>query len=481
MQYSFSEPLQQHWQWSERFSSQPEILDYARHVAERFDLRKDIEFDTIVESAHFNEQSSTWTIRTDKGERVTARFCVMATGCISTAQTPAVEGLSDYQGNTYHTGNWPHQGVDFAGQRIAVIGTGSSAIQAIPVLAEQAAHITVFQRTPNYSLPSQNGPMTPEYEKSWKDDYAALRAEQRYTPKGNLRELNDQAALSVSEQERVRMYNERWAIGGAGFLGAYNDLLVDKSANDTAAEFVRQQIRLIVQNPLTAELLAPKTYPIGTKRICIDSGYFETYNRDNVELVDISDAPLEKMTSAGLIANGQSFVFDSVVFATGFDAMTGTLFNIDIQGRDALTLRDKWIAGPRTYLGLMSHAFPNLFLITGPGSPSVLSNMMVSIEQHVEWVTDTISHMREHGLERVEPQLHAEDNWVEHVNEVAHTTLFPHANSWYMGANIPAKPRLFMPYIGGVGAYRKICEKIVADGYLGFHFLADTDAAAAAE
>ncbi|MCH9674623.1 MAG: NAD(P)/FAD-dependent oxidoreductase [Gammaproteobacteria bacterium] len=479
--YSFSDELQQEWQWSERFSAQPEILQYAKHVAERFDLRKDITFETSVEAAHFDELTQRWSVHTDGGETLSARFCIMATGCISTAQTPAIDGLEDYQGSTYHTGSWPHEGVDFSGQRIAVVGTGSSGIQAIPVLAEQAAHVTVFQRTPNYSLPSQNGPMTPEYEASWKANYDALREEQRQTAKGTIRDANNEPALSVSDDERRRMFEERWAIGGAGFLSSYNDLLIDNDANGTAAEFVREKIRSIVKDPATAELLAPKTYPIGTKRICIDSGYFQTYNRDNVELVDISQQPIEKITPTGLVANGTTFEFDSIVFATGFDAMTGTLFRVDIAGREGRKLQDKWEAGPRTYLGVMSEGFPNLFMITGPGSPSVLSNMMVSIEQHVDWVTESIVNMRDNDLDLMEPELKAEDDWVEHVNHVAHQTLFPQANSWYMGANIPGKPRLFMPYIGGVGAYRKICNEVVSDGYRGFRFAGSQMSADAAD
>jgi cyclohexanone monooxygenase len=477
--YSFSASLQQEWQWPERFSGQPQILAYANHVAERFDLLRDIQFDTEVATAHFDESTGLWDIVTDSGEHVQARFCIMATGCISTAQTPAIEGLEGYQGATYHTGNWPHEGVDFTGKRIAVLGTGSSGIQAIPVLAEQAAHVTVFQRTPNYSLPSQNGPMTPEYEASWKSNYAALRQEQRQTNKGTIRDLNDEPALSVDDDARLRMYEQRWDIGGAGFLSSFNDLLVNNSANDTAAEFVRNKIRSIVNDAETAELLAPKTYPIGTKRICIDSGYFETFNRDNVDLVDISSSPVERLNSSGLVVNDVSYEFDAIVFATGFDAMTGTLFNVDIAGRGAKRLREKWQAGPRTYLGLMSADFPNLFMITGPGSPSVLSNMLVSIEQHVEWVTNTIEYMRDNQLRLMEPELNAEDEWVEHVNVVAHTTLFPQANSWYMGANIPGKPRLFMPYIGGVGKYRAICDEVVAAGYRGFRF--EAAAAEAAE
>lgn len=477
--YSFDAELQQEWHWPEKFSAQPDILAYANHVADRFDLRKDIDFDVEVKAAHFNETTRRWRIETDKKDKITAQFFVMATGCISTAQTPNIEGLDNYQGNTYHTGNWPHEKIDFTGQRIAVIGTGSSGIQAIPVLAEEAAHVTVFQRTPNYSIPSQNEPMTSDYEASWKEKYPTLREEMRYTGHGSIKDLNDKSAMSVDEEERQETYKKRWAIGGAGFLTSFNDLLFSQESNDTASEFVRNQIRRIVKNPETAELLAPKTYPIGTKRICIDSGYFQTYNRENVDLVDISEKPIQRITREGLIVNGREFEFDSIVFATGFDAMTGTLFNVDIRGRNDLALKEKWYAGPRTYLGLMSEAFPNLFMITGPGSPSVKSNMLVSIEQHVDFVTESIIYMRELGLEMMEPDVAAEDDWVDHVQEAANKTLFPRANSWYMGANIPGKPRLFMPYIGGVGTYRRICEEVVADNYKGFRFEAETAATAA--
>ncbi len=476
--YSFDEDLQQEWKWSEKFSPQPQILAYIEHVADRFDLRKDIDFNVEVTAAHYDEGARRWTVATDSGERVSAQFFIMATGCISTAQVPKLEGFDDYTGRTFHTGNWPHEKVDFTGERIAVIGTGSSGIQAIPVLAEEAAHLTVFQRTPNYSLPSRNVPMTEEYERSWKDVYPAKREEMRYSGHGSLKDLNDKPALSVSEEERQAVFAERWKVGGTIFLGSFNDILTSQEANDTAAEFVRNQVRTIVKDPVTAELLAPKTYPIGTKRICVDSGYFETYNRDNVDLVDISGAPIERMTPDGLVANGQEYAFDSIVFATGFDAMTGTLFNVDIRGRRDQALKKKWFAGPRTYLGVMSEAFPNMFMITGPGSPSVKSNMVMSIEQHVDFVIDSIVHMREHGFEVMEPTVEAEDDWVDHVQEAANKTLFPRANSWYMGANIPGKPRLFTPYIGGVGVYRRICEDVVENGYKGFRFEAKTAAAA---
>ena len=468
--YSFDEQLQQEWHWPEKFSAQPDILAYANHVADRFDLKKDIEFNTEVIVGCFDEKSSSWKITTSKGEKVTARFFIMATGCISTTQVPSIKGLNNYKGNTYHTGNWPHEEVNFAGQNIAVIGTGSSGIQSIPVLAEQANNLTVFQRTPNYSIPSQNEPMTNKYERSWKDVYTVRRKEMRYSAHGSLKDLNNVPALSVDQEQRQQLYSERWTIGGTGFLGSFNDLLTNADANYTAAEFVRQQIKKIVEDQETAEILCPTTYPIGTKRICIDTGYFETYNRKNVKLIDISKRPIQRLVSNGIVANEQLYVFDSIIFATGFDAMTGSLFNVDIKGRKGIALRDKWNAGPKTYLGLMSASFPNLFMITGPGSPSVKSNMIMSIEQHVDLVTDTLLRMRSEGLSVVEPELAAENSWVEHVQEVANKTLFPRANSWYMGANIPGKPRLFMPYIGGVGVYREICEEIVADNYRGFKF-----------
>ena len=468
--YSFDEQLQQDWHWPEKFSAQPDILAYANHVADRFNLKKDIEFNVEVKASRFDENLKTWKITTNTGEEIDAQYFIMATGCISTTQIPNIKGLSDYVGNTFHTGDWPHEEVDFSGQSIAVIGTGSSGIQSIPVLAKQAKKLTVFQRTPNYSIPSQNEPMTKKYERSWKDVYSERRKEMRYSAHGSLKDLNDVPALSVDEDQRQELYTKRWAIGGTGFLGSFNDLLTNADANYTAAEYVRQQIKRVVNDKETAEILCPRSYPIGTKRICIDTGYFETYNRENVKLVDISKKPIQRLVADGIVVDDQLHPFDSIIFATGFDAMTGSIFNVDIKGRDGLALKDKWNAGPKTYLGLMSVSFPNLFMITGPGSPSVKSNMIMSIEQHVDLVTETLLTMRSKGLSVVEPELEAENKWVDHVQEVANKTLFPQANSWYMGANIPGKPRLFMPYIGGVGAYRQICEEIVANNYRGFKF-----------
>ena len=477
--YSFDEQLQQDWHWPEKFSAQPDILAYANHVADRFNLKKDIEFNIEVKASWFDENLKTWKITTNTGEEINAQYFIMATGCISTTQIPNIKGLSDYVGNTFHTGDWPHEEVDFSGQSIAVIGTGSSGIQSIPVLAKQAKKLTVFQRTPNYSIPSQNEPMTKKYERSWKDVYSERRKEMRYSAHGSLKDLNDVPALSVDEDQRQELYTKRWAIGGTGFLGSFNDLLTNADANYTAAEYVRQQIKRVVKDKETAEILCPRSYPIGTKRICIDTGYFETYNRENVKLVDISKKPIQRLVADGIIVDDQLYPFDSIIFATGFDAMTGSIFNVDIKGRDGLALKEKWNAGPKTYLGLMSASFPNLFMITGPGSPSVKSNMIMSIEQHVDLVIETLLSMRRKGLSVVEPELEAENKWVDHVQEVANKTLFPQANSWYMGANIPGKPRLFMPYIGGVGAYREICEEIVANNYRGFKFEKSKQAIAA--
>ena len=476
--YSWSTELQQEWQWSEKFAGQPEILKYANHVADRFDLRRDITFNTRVTSAVFDEGEDRWRIETDAGETIQARFCIMATGCLSNARVPNFEGLDSFQGDTYHTGHWPHAGVDLTGKRVAVIGTGSSAIQAIPVIAQQAAHVTVFQRTPNYSIPARNGPMTPEHEQWWKSDYDAHRAKAREARNGILANPNDMSALAVSADERQKQYEARWVTGGTTFMASFNDLITNKASNDTAAEFVRQQIRAIVRDSAVAEVLEPKDYPIGTKRICADTEYFQTFNRPNVKLVDIRQAPIERVTATGLVTGGQTYEVDCIVFATGFDAMTGALLKIDIRGRQGQSLRQKWDAGPRTYLGLTTAGFPNLFMITGPGSPSVLSNMIVSIEQHVDWLTECLSHMQARQLAVIEPTPAAEDGWVAHVNEAANRTLYPSAASWYMGANIPGKPRVFMPYIGGVAVYRRECAAVAAEGYAGFRLASSTRAAA---
>ncbi|HEV2055091.1 MAG TPA: NAD(P)/FAD-dependent oxidoreductase [Methylomirabilota bacterium] len=466
--YSFSDELQQEWRWTERYASQPEILKYINHVADRFDLRRDITLATRVTAAVFDEATNRWDIQTDGGERVSARFCIMATGCLSTAQVPSYKGLETFEGLWYHTGNWPHEGVDFTGRRIGVIGTGSSAIQSIPIIAQQAAHLYVFQRTPNFSVPAHNAPLDPEYERRWKSNYAEHRREARESRVGFVVERNDHSALEVSPEERLSEYETRWNRGGLGFSSTFVDLLTNKEANDTAAEFFLAKIRSLVRDPAIGEALSPRHYPVGTKRLCVDTGYYDTFNRDNVTLVDIRKAPIEAITPQGLQTRDEAYALDSIVFATGFDAMTGALLSVDLRGRGGKTLQQKWAEGPRTYLGVSIAGFPNLFIITGPGSPSVLSNMIVSIEQHVDWIADCIAYLREHGRARIEATVEAEDGWVEHVNEVGHLTLYPLADSWYMGANIPGKPRIFMPYIGGVGAYRQKCDDVAAKGYEGF-------------
>jgi cyclohexanone monooxygenase len=468
--YSFSEELQQEWHWSEKYSAQPEILKYANHVADRFDLRRDMQFETTVETAHFDRITNRWIIKTDRGGEFRPRYCIMATGCLSSARVPDFPGLKDYQGDTYHTGHWPHEGVDFAGKRVGVIGTGSSAIQAIPVIAGQADHVTVFQRTPNFSIPSRNGPMTEDYERSWKSDYSALRAKARAAVNGILSNANDQSATEVNQASRLKIYEDRWAEGGTRFMAAFNDLIKNAESNDTAADFVRSKIRETVKDPKVAALLSQQNHPIGTKRICVDTDYFETYNLDHVQLVDVRNAPVEHLTANGLRQGGVDYEFDAIVFATGFDAMTGTLDRIDIRGRDGRRLKAEWADGPKTYLGVMSAGFPNLFMITGPQSPSVLSNMMVSIEQHVDWMTDCIAHIEASPNSVIDAEPQAQEEWITHSTEVAHETLYPKAASWYMGANIPGKPRVFLPYIGGVGRYREKCNEIARSGYAGFRF-----------
>jgi cation diffusion facilitator CzcD-associated flavoprotein CzcO len=467
--YSFSDELQQEWRWTERYSAQPEILSYINHVADRFDLRRDVRFSTRVTEAVFDEAAARWTVRTDRGDEVAARFCIMATGCLSTPQLPPpFPGIETFEGKWYHTGRWPHEGVDFTGQRVGIIGTGSSAIQSIPLIAQQAAQLFVFQRTPNYSIPAHNTALDPDYEQQVKANYAEFRREARESRIGFVAQANNYAALSISAEERRREYEARWNRGGLGFGFAFTDLLTDERANETAAEFFRDKIRSIVRDPNVAEVLAPRDYPLGTKRMCVDTSYYDTFNRDNVTLVNLRETPIETITAHGLRTSEGEYPLDAIVFAIGYDAMTGALSNIDIRGRGGETLRRKWADGPRSYLGLAIAGFPNLFTITGPGSPSVLSNMIVSIEQHVDWIADCIAYLREHGLRTAEATTAAEEAWVAHVNEVGHATLYPRANSWYMGANIPGKPRIFMPYIGGVGIYRQKCDEVAANDYAGF-------------
>ena len=467
--YSFDPELQDEWEWSEKYATQPEILRYLQFVADKYDLRRDVRFSTRVDAASWDGEGSMWRIRTDQGDEVTCRHYVMATGCLSVPKGPELEGADRFGGAVYFTSRWPHEGVDFTGMRVGVIGTGSSGIQSIPIVASQASQVTVFQRTPNFSMPAGNGPIPQAKLAEFRQDPAAYRAAARVSMAGVPLERATESALAVSDEVRQSRFERAWQ---AGELFApsreFNDLGVNAAANETFGDFVRDKIRSIVDDPETAERLCPTDHHFGTKRPCLDSGYYETFNLPHVRLVDLRKDPIGTVTETGIDTATESFEFDAIVYATGFDAMTGALVAVDIEGRSGLTLKKKWETGPKTYLGLTTVGFPNLFMVTGPGSPSVLSNMVVSIEQHVDWITDCIGHMRERGYTTIEPTETAEAGWVQHVNDCADITLHPRAKSWYMGANVPGKPRVFLPYIGGVGPYRHTCDSVVEQGYLGF-------------
>jgi cation diffusion facilitator CzcD-associated flavoprotein CzcO len=468
--YTFSEDLWKEWEWSEKYPGPPEIMRYLNHVADKFDLKRDIRFNTKVESAHYDEKANVWRVTTDIGETCTAQFLITAVGCLSTANVPNIPGLDAFQGKWYHTGHWPHEGVDFRGKRVGQIGTGSTGIQAAPVVAETARHLTVFQRTANYSVPARNGPLTPEFSHWIRDNKDEIQKTMRAAVNGHPFLLSETLALSVTPEEREAIYEKAWKTGGLRFRGAFRDLVTSNEANATAVTFLKRKIREIVKDPVTAEKLANVDHPYAAKRPPIDTDYFETFNRDNVDLVDIRADPIECITPAGIrTKSGADYPLDTIVFATGFDGMTGSLLKMDIRGRDDLSLKKAWAAGPRNYIGLQVAGFPNMFMVTGPGSPSVLCNMPVAIEQHVEWITDCIAHLRNAGLARIEPKEEAVDSWVAQVNAAANATVLPQAkHSWYLGANIPGKPRVFMPYAGGMAHYRKICADVAANNYRGF-------------
>ena len=468
--FSFSEELLQDWNWSGKYPEQPEILSYLNHVADRFDLRRNIQFNTRVKSARFQDDTGHWEVETDQGNLVTSQFLITGIGCISSGNVPSIKGLDSFQGEWYHTGSWPHEKVEFAGKRVAVIGTGSSGVQSIPVIAGQAEHLTVFQRTPQYTIPARHGTIDRKYlEEVVKPNYEEILEQARWSTGGFPMNRDERSALQVTAEERLEAYEAGWAEGGIRFLStSFKDISTDRRANDTMAEFIRKKIREMVRDPETAEKLMPTDHPFGSKRPLIDTDYFETYNHDNVELVDIRHSPIKEITPNGIRTEDQDFEFDMIVFATGFDAMTGSYFKMDIRGKNGLSLKDKWSEGPKTYLGLQVAGFPNLFMITGPGSPSVLSNMPMSIEQHIDWIANFLQYIRKHNIKSVEAGVDAETAWVAHVNEVAEPTMYVLANSWYLGANIPGKPRVFMPYVGGLGNYRKKCNEVADTGYKGF-------------
>jgi cation diffusion facilitator CzcD-associated flavoprotein CzcO len=475
--YSFDEELLQEWQWGERYPGQEEVLGYLEHVAERFDLNRDIQLGTRVTAATFDEEKGRWEVRTDTGDVLSARFLVAALGALSAANLPDIPGLENFTGERYHTAEWPHGGVDFSGKRVGLIGTGATGIQVATETAGQADHLTVFQRTANYAVPLGNHPLDVKFRRWYKENYDEIWEQVRHNFSGHDYDPIGKTLQEATPEERERVFRERYERGGFGlWLGNYDDILENRDANSAVSEWVRERIAERVDDPETVEKLVPRDHAFGTKRVPLENGYYEIFNRDDVELVDIKETPIEEITPTGIRTSDGEYEFDVLVFATGFDAMTGPYNKIDIRGRGGQRLRDKWAEGPRTYLGLMSADFPNLFTITGPQSPSVLTNIPVAIEQHVEWVSGIIRHMLDGGLGVVEPTREAEDGWVDHSQEVAHATLFPESATWYMGANVPGKPQVFLPYLGGLGPYRQKCDEVAANGYEGFAF-ADREAA----
>ena len=465
--YSFSDDLQQEWVWPERYGTQPEILRYLEHVAQRFDLLGDIRFDTRVTSAVWDQASDCWLIGTDAGESYTARCCVMATGNLSVPKLPDWPGMEGFEGRVYHTGNWPRTPVDLAGRRVAVVGTGSSGIQVIPQIARAAGAVVVFQRMPNFAVPANNRPLDEERQREVRARYDTLREQARNSFLGFFNPGSARSAIADDDEQRRQVFEESWAVGGPALLLSYGDLLVDEQANAAAADFVRSKIRALIADPASAEKMVPHGYPIGARRLCIEIGYYDAINQAHVTLVDVRASPVVEVTAGAIRTATATFDIDALVLATGFHAMVGALDRIDVRGRDGRSLKAEWQDGPRAYLGLMTEGFPNLFMITGPGSPSVLSNMVVSIEQHVEWIVDCLAALRSNGDAVIEPLAEAEDAWMEHVDAVAQGTLFPRAESWYHGKTRAGR-KVFMPYVGGVGSYRQHADAIAKAGYEGF-------------
>ena len=469
--YSFSDELQQEWTWTEKYATQREILEYIKWVADRLDLRSGITFDTRVVSTVLDEDTLRWTVRTDTGEVITARFVVMATGPLSSALTPDIPGLDTFAGATYHTAHWPHEGVDFTGKRVAVIGTGSSGVQSIPLIAEQASQLYVFQRTPNYSVPAGNRPLTTDEIAEAKATYDERRRKSWRSGGGSPHVAHPKLTMEATPQERRAAFERRWELGGVLFSKTFSDQMINLEANEEARKFYEGKIRAVVDDPAVADLLIPNDHPIGTKRICTDTDYFETFNRSNVELISVRASPIEAIDETGIATSERHYDIDALVLATGFDAMTGTLAKIEIVGRDGERLVDDWADGPRTYLGLGVDGFPNLFMVSGPGAPAVLANMVLHAEAHINWISDAIAYLDSHGHTAIEATADAVDNWIAECNQRAAATLFPQANSWYMGANVPGKPRVFMLFIGGFATYLDICAEVANAGYKGFNLV----------
>ena len=463
--YSFSNELQQEWNWSNRYSDQSEILEYINYVVKKFNLKENIVFNTSVKSATFDENLKNWIVETDS-KSYSSKFCVMATGTLSSIKQPNFDGLENFKGDWYVTGEWPHEKLDFTSKKVAIIGTGSSAVQSIPVIAEEAKNLTVFQRSPNYTIPANNRPLTEKELSNAKSSYDQIREKAKYTRAGiGYNQFEERKLLDLSSEEIKKELNNRWKIGGQEiFTAGFTDVGVNVEANKIVADFVKSKIKEIVKDPNVAELLSPED-AIGCKRLCADTNYFETYNRENVELIDLNSNPINSITENGILTKNKEFKFDTIIFATGFDAMTGALQAIDITGKNGKKLKQVWKDGPKSFLGLLINGFPNLFTVTGPGSPSVLTNMMVAIEQHVEWISDCINFLSKSNLNEVEADELFQIEWMDHIEEVAKNTLRYTCNSWYVGANVPGKKRVFMPYAGGFGKYREKCDEIAENNY----------------
>ena len=469
--YSFDESIEQEWNWTETFAAQPEILAYINFVADRLDLRKDVRFNRRVKSLHFNEGKGGWDAGTDDGARVFGRFCVMATGCLSVPKDPDIPGLRAFKGEVYSTSSWPQAPVTLKGKRIGLVGTGSSGIQVGPMLAEEAERLYVFQRTPNFTIPARNAPLDGDVLADEKSHYRDRRAAARRHPAGHLRPLTKAKVMDMQPDERRAAFQAAWQSGGQDIFGTFGDLLTDETGNAEITAMIHEKIDELVSDPVVAQKLKPLDYPFAGRRVCLDTDYYPMFNRPNVELVDLRSEPIEAMEAHGVKTSARAIELDLIVLAAGFDAITGALTAIDIRGRNGLTIQGKWQDGPVSYLGIAVAGFPNLFTITGPGSPSVLTNVVSSIEQHVEWLRDLLTYMNARGMDLIEADKAAEDQWVRHVYDLANQLpIIMKSNSWYLGANVPGKPRVFMPYAGGLDVYRDQCDRVASDGYRGFNF-----------
>ena len=467
-QYQFSDEIERGWDWPERYSKGPVIQKYLSYVADTLDLRRDILFETTAKAATFDEDTQTWLVETDRGGTFRTSYFILAVGPLTSVNTPPFAGMEEFKGRLFHTARWPQQPVDFTGRRVGIIGTGSSGVQSIPIIAQEAAALTVFQRTPAFSMPAENYVLSAEEIRKKHAQFPHDRQVRRTSAGGMSWMLSQRSALEVSDEEREAEFERCWTLGGFAFLQCFNDILVKQEANDLAAEFVKRKIRAKVNDPETAAALTSQTYPIGAKRPCLDTNYYETFNLPHVKLVDLRKAPLERFCAEGVVTGGEVHAFDDIVLATGFDAVTGAVLKLQITGKDGLLLGDVWSSGPQTYLGVAVAGFPNLFMIDGAQSPSIIVNAPPANEQHVEWVGDCIEHMRRNGYTLIEATEQAQHDWVAHVDEVASYTLMTKADSWAMGANIPGKPRVYSFYLAGLDVYRNRCAAVAAGAYEGF-------------